>query len=47
MDSTQVAQHFSVLFLTDKLLSKGCLYQMCKADYNAGSDQFAAVSPYC
>lgn len=46
MDSTQVAQYFPVLFLTDKLLPEGRLYQMCKADYNAGSDQFAAVSPF-
>lgn len=46
MDSTRVAQYFQVLFLTDKLLPKGRLYQMCRADYNAGSDQFAAVSPY-
>lgn len=46
MDSTQVAQYFPLLFLTDKLQPKGCLYQMCKADYNAGSDEFAAVCPY-
>lgn len=46
MDSTQVAQLFPVLFLTDKFLPKSRLYQMCKADYNAGSDQFAAVRPY-
>lgn len=46
MNSTQVAQYLPVLFLTDKLLPKGRFYQMCKADYNAGSDQFATVSLY-
>lgn len=46
MNSTQVAQYLPVLFLTDKLLPKGRLYQMCKADFNAGSDQFSALSPY-